>query len=343
MSTPSGSFWEAPKSETVVTDGNWHQVVAVYHAGGVAEIFVDGGGVEDTGPAHTIVNAATAKFMVGGVTYGGTPGGIFTGMVDELQVFDHALSPCEVEYLYRNPGERLPEPGLLGLWHFNEEAGPTAADSMGGNDGTLGGDAAFVTGGVFGNAISMSKGGSGFISMGDVLPMNHCGDFSLVFWVKTTDTSTETYLLSRHYSGGTNGYFVGANVGAGGGLGAPEKVYFYTSHPAPLHKEPISTTSVTDGAWHQVAAVYRFGGNHEIFVDDGPAEHSMASYPVVYAANTHFVVGGLTIGGEPDGTYTGQIDELQVYGHALSQAEIESLYADTGELIFRDSFEEETP
>ena len=59
----------------------------------------------------------------------------------------------------------------LGQWHFDEDSGAVAADSVGNHPGALSGDASFVSGGVVGNAVSMSKAGDGLVEMGDVFPM----------------------------------------------------------------------------------------------------------------------------------------------------------------------------
>ena len=46
---------------------------------------------------------------------------------------------------------------IFGQWHFDENSGTVAADSVGGSPGSLNGDAAFVSGGIAGNAVSMKK------------------------------------------------------------------------------------------------------------------------------------------------------------------------------------------
>lgn len=99
----SPSSAENPVSTTTVNDGSWHHVVAVYTAGGTAEIFVDGTPAEDSGTSSP-VGATSAVFMVGGITYGDSPTGLFSGLVDDLQVYDHALSGEEIGFLFAHPG-----------------------------------------------------------------------------------------------------------------------------------------------------------------------------------------------------------------------------------------------
>jgi hypothetical protein len=113
-SNPSGPT--APVSTTTINDGGWHQVVGVYHAGGLSEIYVDGGGVEDSKTAATI-GGISQSFLIGGISNsGGTPVGFLNGMVDEVQLYDSALSSNEVQFLFENPAlTAVPEPSSFAI------------------------------------------------------------------------------------------------------------------------------------------------------------------------------------------------------------------------------------
>ncbi|MBK7403553.1 MAG: LamG domain-containing protein [Phycisphaerales bacterium] len=92
---------------TIVNDGQWHHIVAVHKASDSTRIYVDGAPVEDTGVSVPIFDS-DAPFVVGGRK---TPYGWvinqFTGMVDDLQIYNDALCDPEVEFLYRNPGAEI--------------------------------------------------------------------------------------------------------------------------------------------------------------------------------------------------------------------------------------------
>lgn len=211
---------------------------------------------------------------------------------------------------------------VLGQWHFDENAGTTAADSAGSNYGTLNGDAFFAPVGVVGNAVGMSRAGDGYISMGDIFPMTS-GGFSLVAWVMTApgNQQADLSLVARHEAGTANGYIIGIN--ANGPYGRTDKAWFYVS--AASGSELNSTTSVNDGDWHQVVGVYHASGFSELFVDGGEAEDS-GTMPAVVANDAPFRAGGVNLNGMPVSTLDGYIDELQVYGRALSAFEVQVLY-----------------
>ncbi|MDA7881203.1 PEP-CTERM sorting domain-containing protein [Akkermansiaceae bacterium] len=108
-----------------LTDGNWHHVVSTYSSGGPfgsgqVSHYVDGilisDGQTDTGGDTTVVNTVTSP-TISGSTYpvllGGRHQGTvvsFDGLLDEVRIYDHALSASEVQGLYQVPE---PATGLL--------------------------------------------------------------------------------------------------------------------------------------------------------------------------------------------------------------------------------------
>lgn len=217
---------------------------------------------------------------------------------------------------------------LVSHWTFDESSGSTAYDSTGLYDGTLAGGATFVGGGISGNAISLSKASGSLVNMGTSFPGFTSGDFSLVAWVKTTTTAADSIFLSKHASGSGNGYFF--NINTTGIFGQANKAMFYQSTAAGT--EPISTTTVNNGTWHQIVGVHVAGGNTQIFVDGAPAERTKTSSAII--ANTApFIIGGLSSSGTPTATFDGLVDDVQVYNQALTSSEIQILFDHPGQAV----------
>src|SRR5439155_14181633 len=106
-----------------VNDGNWHQIVAVYQAGGTKSIFVDGTPAEDSKLSQPFNQNAVA-FLIGGVNYSGVPTGLFSGLIDEVQIYNYALVDSDVDFLFHNPGQEIPPHELpSGDWRLNAFAG----------------------------------------------------------------------------------------------------------------------------------------------------------------------------------------------------------------------------
>jgi hypothetical protein len=221
--------------------------------------------------------------------------------------------------------------GPVAQWHFDESSGSTAFDSIGTVNGALAGDAAFVAGGISGNAVSLTIGGNGLVNMGDNFGFTNT-DFSVVAWAKVADgdTSNNYTVVSKHWTTHFTGYILGINYNEGG-YGATDKAWFYDSGNSA--QSPVSTTTVNDGKWHQIVGVYDKDGSAQIYVDGSPAEDIKTSPPIGSSA-APFLVGGLY---RFDNTlwplFNGLVDEVQLYDNALTSDEVQFLFQNPGQAI----------
>lgn len=221
------------------------------------------------------------------------------------------------------------EAGVVAAWHFDEAPGAALAAAAAGTvDGTLTGDATFVAGGASGNALSLTRLGGGLVDMGDNFAMTS-GDFSIVAWIKTTDTASAS-IVAKHRNATVAGHILGINQISN--FGYPNKAWFYHSTQNP-YQMPGSTTVVNDGQWHMIVVSYHAGGSAEIFVDAGPAEGTQAAHPIYGIAAPFFVGATLGSDGVPVPNFDGLIDELQLYDHALTRAEVDFLFAHPGTIV----------
>src|SRR5262245_12762216 len=225
-------------------------------------------------------------------------------------------------------GPVVADAGIVAQWHFDESIGGITSDSVGSFHATLSATgASIVSGGVAGNAISLSRPDNGFVSMNNVLGFLS-GDFSIVLWTKTTETANDTLVLAKHEAFSENGYVMAINPTGGGG--APGKATFVVSEFVALGV--TSSTSVNDGKWHQIVGVFESNGNERVYVDGSPGEATGATEPMV-ANNAPFLIGGASVSGNASGRYTGMVDEVQVYDHALTDAEVDQLFAHPTQIV----------
>jgi hypothetical protein len=322
---------EGTVSKTSVNDGNWHQVVGVYNAGVNKVIYVDG--VAEGTNSVQVINGNSVAFLVGGINESSVPSSRYTGLIDDVQVYDHALGSNDVYFLFTNPGQTVvappPSPRPVAHWTFDESGGTVAHDSASGLDGTLSiTGAGFVSGGISSNAVSVNRAANGFVNMGNVLPLTS-GDFSIVLWLKMNpgDTTPDTIVLGKQQAGSVNGYLM--QVNPGGGAGQDNKALFYAGGLAA--DGPVSKTSVNDGNWHQVVGVYKSGLNKVIYVD-GLAEDTNSA-PVINGSTAPFLIGGVNESGAPASRFTGMVDDVQVYDYALDTSDILSLFQNPGKVL----------
>src|SRR6266542_1224121 len=222
-----GTYYTCATTNSVLTLNTWQHVAATYD-GSAMRIFVNG--VEQASATVSgAIDAVTDPSVIGRNVV--VPADTWQGLIDEVDLFNRALSPAEIQAIY-NAGSAgkcappLPQARALAHWTFDETAGTTAHDSVGTYDGTLSATGAgFVPSGVSGGALSLSKANNGFVNMGDVLGLANT-DFSIIAWIKMAagDTADSSTFLSKHAAYTRNGYIL--NVNKTGGLLLDNKASF---------------------------------------------------------------------------------------------------------------------
>ncbi|MCB1133165.1 MAG: LamG domain-containing protein, partial [Verrucomicrobiae bacterium] len=186
-------------------------------------------------------------------------------------------------------------------WYRFENDG---ADSSGnGNDGTLAGDTSFVSGRI-GFA-------AGFDGAGDhsVVPRSVEETFSIDLWMKTTTPGPGT---SQWYQGTglVDAEVAGATTDFGVALIGGQVVFGIGQPDTTI----ISTTDVTDGRWHHVAA-QRNAVTGEISLHvDGRLEASGTASTAARTAPPAIRIGGRQTGGN---AFTGRLDEVRLHDRLL--------------------------
>ncbi len=217
-------------------------------------------------------------------------------------------------------------------WRFDEALGATtAANTAPGAIGTLDGTlstagATIVNGGRAGNALSLDRAAGGFVTVASFPDFGPGTNFTLVAWVRTTDATVDSFIVGKHSASPDAGYSLRINPTSSVG-----RALF--SDNGNQMQGVSSTTVVNDGNWHQVVATYdAASGTKRIYVDGAPVEGTAIVQPLVI--NTlDFLIGGVTSGGAAAAAFTGSIDDVQVYGRALSDSEIDFLFANPGSAI----------
>ncbi len=174
--------------------------------------------------------------------------------------------------------------------------------------------------GISGSYVALKRQGDSVISLGK--NFGFTGDFSISFWVRTSPgyRDSGSIALGRHLAGSYNGYFFMIN--GEWGYGATDKITFYYSNAS-----AISKTSINDGRWHHVAAVYRKTQGATLYID-GALDAKGPANPIIIP-DVPFVVGGITWD-KPNGTFAGDIDELAIFDKAVESIDIGVLAKNPG-------------
>lgn len=101
----------------VVNDGNWHHLaLTVDLSTSQLQLYVDGA-LANTQTMTTSAFPAFNNFEIGRLGRS-SPADAFGGLVDEVQVYDKALTGSEVQFLFNNPGlsiASIPEPSTVAM------------------------------------------------------------------------------------------------------------------------------------------------------------------------------------------------------------------------------------
>jgi enamine deaminase RidA (YjgF/YER057c/UK114 family) len=223
--------------------------------------------------------------------------------------------------------------GLVGYWKFDETSGTTAIDSSG-NDyhaqlfGASDPSAVWTTGKV-GGAIQLD--GSNHHLAIQTLNYNQAGQIPHVttsVWVKTTQSS-ERIVMSFDRSE----YWRLAV----GGDGANAGKIFFASANGNGHLDVYGQTSISDGAWHHIAATYSTSHGEVRIYLDGALDHYQSAHSSqalgtgvtrfgTFSANNEDSSFNTMQSGSRSMKFNGLVDEARIYNRALSASEISILY-----------------
>lgn len=306
-----------------ISTNHWHHVVGVYKRDSFIRLYVDGVQAGETGTANFTANVTASRLVIG-------HGGLFKGLIDEVALFRRALSPSEIQGLYKASSSGmylppLPTPtGLVGWWPGEG----TANDLAGTNHGTLSNGVTFSSGQVA-QAFSLDGVNDVVVIPDSPVLSPHVGaggEISVAAWVKIDrypDPDPVTgvparAVVAKAIPGSfeyeiavlTNGNFIFVAWNISGGT-------YSTTSPG------TSESRLSLHEWHHLAVSMRKGSFLRAYLDGVLVGESFA-----FKGNTSDGPSPLFIGGFGDGqSFDGSIDEVKLFSRALSAAEIEDLYA----------------
>src|ERR1017187_3080116 len=247
-------------------------------------------------------------------------------MIDELAIFNRALSASEIQAIYNAgsagkcmpppPPACVPAPDNLVSWWRGEG---NALDQVGGNNGVLSNGVGFASG-VVGQGFSFN-GTNSYVEIPDAPALRLTNQLTIEFWVKRQQVDWQTdYLVNKggDWTRGALNY----------GVAYASAPYDYTLHFL-FAGGDRGTVSVTDLNWHHVAVVARNGDADPTFYLDGvpqPVTFSIGSPTINLYPSTEPLHIGAQL--DPSWNYYSKslIDEVSLYSRVLAAAEIQAVF-----------------
>ncbi len=245
-------------------------------------------------------------------------GAFFNGVIDEVEIFDRALTPTEVQSIYdafyqgKCPCVDAPA-NMIAWWAGNDNA----ADIQGAHDATLDG-AGFGPGEV--NHAFSFNGTSDKVNIPASNDWNFgTGDFTVDFWEQSSDSSDVMYALSFEPDPTFNGQNLDFDFNDSHGL------WVFWNGGGGNNIQVGSSGAYTDGQWHHFALT-RVGTTLTLYVDGAAAGTATYTPAIDLSGGNSNFIGARNINGTVNKFWNGSIDEVEVFSRGLTADEVAGIY-----------------
>lgn len=293
--------------------GTWYFAALTYD-GSTMRVFLNGTEVGSRNWSGSVSTSGATEIGLGNQP-AGAGNRAFDGVLDELAVFDKALSPAQIAALYAAGQETL-----IGYWKLNQTGGTTAVDSSDyGQNGTVNGGANWST--RCNGVSTFDFNGSGnYISIPNAAHLQPTSALTIAGWIRgdSWSSGTDVDVIVRKGEGNPNNYQLAIADGR-------VALYLDDSDTNGIRGNTVLATD----QWYHVAAAWD-GTDVRIYVN-GQLDNTPTSRNGTIGTDTRPVY----IGGRAGTDYfDGMIYDVQFYNVALDQSQIEALFGLTGHWEF---------
>jgi hypothetical protein len=319
----SGSWAIQDRDQGAIPQGLWVHLASTWD-GTTIRHYLNGVQLQETAAFSGPIFASDAALIIGAnVPFNNTA---LKGILDDLRLYSHALSPAEVSALAGTT------PQLVGHWSFDEGGGTNLWDSSAqANHGTLINPqtntwttgmhgSALYFGGVVGND-------STYVAIPDAPTLRIAGDISFAAWVRCDDINRDAPILAKEGDGRLS-YWFGAfglsNEGGGpGGFG----VLLDADGNQPWTTYNRNQGAISQGQWAHLASV-RAGSTVLHYLNGELLTHTGTFYGPIHVSDAFVAIGvnSLYNFAANHTAFKGAIDEVYLYSYALSAEEVRALY-----------------
>lgn len=211
---------------------------------------------------------------------------------------------------------------IVSYYRMEQTSGTSVTDNQAANTGTSSVNLTSLTvPGKIGNGFEFDGIAGEYIDLGSNASLKFTGDFSVAFWIKTTQSSTARIMGNRSASGNNIGYEIFINstsVAAPGAIG----MILDTGSTASTVATIRGSTIVNTGGWFHCVFV-RSGSSLLLYINSiSDAE------PISLSGDSGTNAGNTYIGRTPltASYFSGTLDNVQYFNRALTEAEVTALY-----------------
>jgi hypothetical protein len=267
-----------------------------------------GGGTGSTTPDKNLAIGARSYDSIMTAFYGGD--------LDDMRIYDRALTAEEIEELYQE------EAGPVAHWKFDEGEGSVAYDSAGDNDGNLVNGPVWTTG-ILDGALSFD-GFDDYVEVPDdaTLRFSQHDTFSMSYWAMPMGSGNMN-VVGKYRGGGQHGIF-----GYRTGWSSTPSYFYFLAEKSYTGWDTVPTQdeSAPAGHWYYVTCVYD-NKSMNIYLNGELSGSGAFTYDTGGTTPDN----SLTIGAKYwdftiDTFFNGTVDDVRIYDRALSVDEVQQLY-----------------
>lgn len=296
----------------------WHHVAVTADRDGNAVIYLDGQ-LLISGNISPKSGGTFGSSPVYAGKYGAYSGGYFNGVMDEVSIFNQVIGGDDIEYLFN----RHKTVCVLGHWAFETMQGGTGGvpdSSVLAGHGTISGNVVSDAQGKTGNCANF---GGGYISIPYSRSLDFGGyaDFSISAWIKPSVHGTTQGIV------GTGNPYNSNGVGWILSYYNNDYMHFQINNGTGLMVAVAAYAGDLTGGWHHVAVSIDRDSNAVIYLDGRflASKNVSAEFGGTLGSNPVYIG---RFGSYSGAYFSGRVDEVRIFGQALNNAEIFSLYND---------------
>ena len=285
-----------------ILDTDWHNAIVTYN-GSYLKLYLDTELLATTQTSGEI-NSSTSDIFIGNQDTEND----YPALIDQVAIYTSTLSVQEIIDIYEN----TPNPGsgnqdFISHWKLNENSGTTATDSESTNNGSITG-AQWVAG-VEGGALEFN-GGNSNVNIPNAPNLNTTESITIMSWAKVYEYKESKIAQKGDWDG--HGIGIGKWNGWKGHIriqgGETESIEWDDGRPAL-------------DVWNHLAMTY--DGDYLKLYINGQLCKSRAVTGELNQNDRTFSIGS------DNGNqkfFNGSIDDVRIYGSALSQTEIQFIF-----------------
>ena len=320
--------WQDICSGIVPVVGRWYHVVVTSDGLNVV-LYVNG--VQKGTKALGTPNQNSYDVAIG--TNLETGGRYWNGLIDDVRIYNRALSAADVARLYTAGAARqnvsqttLIPNGLVGYWTMDGKNTSWSTnqelDSSGnGNTGTLVNMSPTTSPvlGKIGQAMAFN-GVNQSMPVSSNASLNITNSLSISLWIKhnnpNTGNGSVAVFVSKGPYDGTNGDYL---------LRMDTNMHYMFALYQGGWNYTTSASTISPNVWHHIVATW--DGTTLLMYQDGVQDADTQSAAITLTPNAYPVTIGQTSDQAGNTWYTGSIDDVRIYNRALSAQEVQELYA----------------